>query len=197
MFARWMTKPRLVNWRNMLNRQLLPFFDPKRQLELDFDDPVPENSDANIAELKTKADVVTELVKAGFDADAVLEMVDWPDLGYEAPAPPITQSPPPPGGQPGEPDGDETQPEPNANEPNQGTQLRTRIQIDGAMRWVVRGHPDDNCCDPCLKKIGTLYRNRSSAYADYPPGEGYIKCIGRQYGNKCRCHVAKRRSDRG
>jgi HK97 family phage portal protein len=199
MFARWMTKPRLQGWRAMLNRQLLPYFDPRGQLELDFDDPVPENSDANIAELKTKADVVVELVKAGFHADAVLEMVDWPDLGYDAPAPPVTQSPPPPapGGQPGEPGGDEGMPAPNQDEPNQGTELRARIQIDSAMRWVVRGHPDDNCCDPCLKKIGTLYRNRSSAYADYPPGEGYIKCIGRQYGNKCRCHVAKRRSDRG
>lgn len=191
MFARWMTKPRLQNWKQMLNRQLVPYFDPRGQLELDYTDPVPENSDANITELKTKADVVVELVKQGFDADAVLEMVDWPDLGYEAPAPPITQSPspemPPGGGEPA----------PNQDQPNEGTELRTTIRIDNAMRWVVRGHPDDNCCEPCRGKIGTLYRNRSSAYADYPPGEGYIKCIGRQYGNKCRCHVAKRRSDRG
>ncbi len=194
MFARWMTKPRLVNWRSMMNRQLLPFFDPRGQLEFDFDDPVPENSDANINQLNIKSQVVVALVKAGFDADAVLEMVDWPDLGYEAPEPPITQSPAP--NMPGE-------PAPNADEPDQDDnvpaqqQARARIEIDNAMRWVVRGHPDDNCCEPCREKIGTLYRNRSSAYADYPPGEGYIKCIGRQYGNKCRCHVAKRRSDRG
>lgn len=63
------------------------------------------------------------------------------------------------------------------------------------MRWVVKGHPDDNCCDPCLKNIGHLYRNRQSAYSDYPGGKGYIKCVGAQYGNDCRCHVAKRRSD--
>lgn len=187
MFARWMTKPRLVNWRNMLNRQLLPYFDPRGQLELDFDDPVPENSDANIAELKNKADVVVELVKAGFDADAVLEMVNWPDLGYKAPEPPVVSTPAP---NSAEPDQDE-------NIPAEGTQLRARIEIDNAMRWVVRGHPDDNCCDPCLKNIGKLYRNRSSAYADYPLNEGYIKCVGRQYGNNCRCHVVKRRSDRG
>ena len=24
-----------------------------------------------------------------------------------------------------------------------------------AMRWVVKGHKDDNCCDPCKKNIGT------------------------------------------
>lgn len=197
MFARWMTKPRLQNWKQMLNRQLLPYFDPRGQLELDFDDPVPENSDANINQLNIKSQVVALLVKSGFDADAVLEMVDWPDLGYKAPEPPITQSPP-------------GEPAPNSAEPNQDDNIptqtdgvgrqgdaRARIEIDNAMRWIVRGHPDDNCCDPCRQKIGTLYRNRSSAYADYPPGEGYIKCIGRQYGNKCRCHVAKRRSDRG
>lgn len=186
MFARWMTKPRLVNWRNMLNRQLLPYFDPRNQLELDFDDPVPENSDANIAELKNKADVVVELVKTGFDADAVLEMVNWPDLGYKAPEPPVISTPAP---NSAEPDQDESI-------PAEGTQLRGHIEIDNAMRWVVRGHPDDNCCDPCLKNIGKLYRNRSSAYADYPLNEGYIKCVGRQYGNNCRCHVVKRRSQR-
>lgn len=66
-----------------------------------------------------------------------------------------------------------------------------------AMRWVVKGHPDDNCCDPCKKNIGKLYRNRQSAYADYPGGKGYIKCVGAKYGNDCRCRVVKRRSDRG
>lgn len=66
--------------------------------------------------------------------------------------------------------------------------------IEMAMRWKVVGHPDDNCCDPCKKKIGTLYRSRSAAYADYPGGEGYIKCVGAKYGNKCRCKVIKRRA---
>ena len=72
--------------------------------------------------------------------------------------------------------------------------LRAAVQIDAAMRWKVVGHPDDNCCAPCLKKIGKLYRNRSSAYADYPPGKGYIKCIGREFGNHCRCKVIRRRA---
>ena len=67
--------------------------------------------------------------------------------------------------------------------------------IEAAMRWKVIGHKDDNCCDPCRKKIGTLYRNRQTAYADYPGGRGYIKCIGAQYGNRCRCSVKKRRAE--
>ncbi len=72
--------------------------------------------------------------------------------------------------------------------------LLQAFQPEAAMRWKVIGHPDDNCCAPCLKKIGTLYRNRSKAYADYPPGEGYIKCVGREFGNKCRCKVIRRRA---
>lgn len=69
------------------------------------------------------------------------------------------------------------------------------MTVEAAMRWKVVGHRDDNCCEPCQKKIGTLYRNRSSAYADYPGGRGYIKCVGAQYGNRCRCKIIKRRSE--
>lgn len=71
--------------------------------------------------------------------------------------------------------------------------------VDLAMRWKAVGHPDDNCCEPCkanLEPTAKLYRNRSSAYADYPPGRGYIKCIGAKYGNHCRCKVIRRRDGR-
>lgn len=68
-------------------------------------------------------------------------------------------------------------------------------RIEAAMRWLVIGHRDDNCCDPCKKNLGKLYRNRQSAYADYPGGRGYIKCIGAKYGNKCRCSVKRRRRE--
>lgn len=72
--------------------------------------------------------------------------------------------------------------------------LKAVTEVDAAMRWKVIGHPDDNCCDPCRKKIGQLYRNRAKAYADYPPGEGYIKCVGAEFGNHCRCKVIRRRA---
>lgn len=66
-------------------------------------------------------------------------------------------------------------------------------QIENAMRWQVKAHIDDNVCDPCKENDGKLYRNRASAYADYPGGKGYIKCVGAQYGNQCRCTVKKRK----
>jgi hypothetical protein len=66
--------------------------------------------------------------------------------------------------------------------------------IEMAMRWKVRAKSEDgNICEPCYKNKDRLYRSRSAAYADYPGGSGYIKCIGAQFGNKCRCKVIKRR----
>lgn len=65
--------------------------------------------------------------------------------------------------------------------------------VDNAMRWVVKAHIDANVCDPCKKNDKKTYRNRASAYADYPGGKGYIKCVGAEHGNKCRCSVKRRR----
>jgi hypothetical protein len=61
-----------------------------------------------------------------------------------------------------------------------------------ALRWVVKAHRDKNTCKPCLDNDGRLYRNRAAAYRDYPGGNGYRKCVGAQYGNKCRCRIVKR-----
>lgn len=183
LFARWMVRPRLARWRSMFNRQLLPLYGGSRRIELDFEDPVPENSEQAISELDIKSKVVVALVGAGFDAPEVLDLVDWPDLAYTAPPPPTIKVPSRLG---------EEQPAIEPGEPEDAL-VRT---IDNAMRWVVTGIKDANCCDPCEAKIGTTYRNRASAYADYPPGEGYLKCVGREFGNKCRCSVKKRRSGR-
>ena len=56
-FARWLIKPRLVRIREKLNEQLCPLFD--ENIELDFDDPVPENREVLLAEAERG-------VKAGF-----------------------------------------------------------------------------------------------------------------------------------
>jgi len=65
-------------------------------------------------------------------------------------------------------------------------------QPEMAQRWVVKAHIDDNTCEPCSENNGKLYRNRADAYADYPNGRGYVKCVGAEYGNDCRCRVVKR-----
>lgn len=187
MFAADMIKPRLVNWRQMLNQQLLPLFDPTGRLELDFDDPVPANSEANIAERKTNFDVLIAAVAAGFDNTEVAEYLDLPDFGYVKPEVPAF------GGQHGDPLEGISSPVQTPDNPTSNDSARA---VDAAMRWVATGHKDANCCAPCEKNIGTLYRNRTSAYADYPLNKGYVKCIGAQYGNHCRCKVVRRRSQR-
>lgn len=183
-FARWMTRPRLERWRGVFNhpRQgLLARYGEgiTRTMRLNFADPVPENSEAALEELDIKSQVVVRLIgpEGNMDAARVLDMVGWPDLGYSAPPPP---APAPAQLPPGQPVDDP--PEPGAE-----------ATFDAAMRWKVVGHEDGNACDPCLKQQGKLYRNRQAAYADYPGGKGYIKCVGAQYGNDCRCKVVRRR----
>lgn len=61
-----------------------------------------------------------------------------------------------------------------------------------ARRWQAKAHIDDNVCKPCKDNDGFLYKSRADAYADYPNGRGYKKCVGAQYGNTCRCKVMKR-----
>ncbi len=188
MFAADMIKPRLIKWRQLLNQQLLPLFDPTGRLELDFDDPVPENSEANIAERKTNFDVLIAAVAAGFDNTEVAEYLSLPDFGYTKPEVPAFGA----GGDnlEGISSPIQTPDNPTSNGGPNGRRL------DAAMRWVATGHKDQNCCDPCMANIGTLYRSRTAAYADYPLNKGYIKCVGAQFGNHCRCKVVKRRSQR-
>lgn len=190
LFARWMVEPRLKRWRSMFNQQLLPLYGPRTaaQYELDFESPIPPNEEGTLAALTSKATVLVSLVGAGADPARVLEMLDWPDLGIEqrdlaaeaeAKNAALAQ---------GRAADEKVKPK-----SSDGPQDWSDPSVDMAMRWKVVGHPDHNCCDPCLKNLGKLYRNRQSAWSDYPNGRSYIKCIGEQYGNHCRCRVIKRR----
>lgn len=65
-------------------------------------------------------------------------------------------------------------------------------EIEAAQRWVAVAVGDENTCQPCLDNDGEVYRNRAAAYKDYPGGSGYVKCVGAEFGNECRCKVVKR-----
>lgn len=87
-----------------------------------------------------------------------------------------------------------------------GTGLRAEIEdtdpsedgdIEAAMRWVAVCENDDNSCQPCRANDGKTYRNREQAYKDYPGGTGYVRCVGAEHGNDCRCKVIKRREGSG
>ncbi len=193
MFGKWLVEPRLDQWKAMLNRGLLPLFGDgvEKKLELDYESPVPENNEQAMQELETKSAAVVALVGAGFDATDVLDMLEWPDLGYEKPAPP----PPPvvPGADPEDPDAPPPAPAKKAVPAPPAKKAPPPENMDAAMRWVVEAHQDDSTCDKCSSNDGKTYRNRADAYADYPDGKGYIKCVGAEFGNQCRCVVKKRR----
>lgn len=65
--------------------------------------------------------------------------------------------------------------------------------IEAAQRWEAVAVIDDDTCDPCRENDGQTYKNRAQAYKDYPGGKGYVKCVGAEFGNECRCKVVKRR----
>lgn len=187
MYSKWLLTPRLERWRGMLNRQLLPLFgqDIARKYELDYESPVPENSEQAIAELTAKTTAIVALAGAGFDAKKVEEFLDLPDLGHEKPEPPTIVAPPPVA--PGEP---KAKPDPAADPKAKPDEPQARIEA--AQKWETEVHEDDSTCDPCLAQKGKTYRNREDAYKDYPGGAGYKDCVGAEFGNQCRCTVKKR-----
>lgn len=184
LFARWLTVPRLDDWKGLFNSQLLPLFDKNlaRTHELDYESPVPENGEQEMVELEKKGAFLIAAAGAGFDVAEVTDLIGWPNLTYTAPPPPTMIAPPAP---------EEDLPPKAGSAEDHGI-----FTIDAAMRWVVVIHDDGNACDPCKKQKGKTYRNRAAAYADYPGGRGYIRCDGLKGGNDCRCSVVKRRGQK-
>jgi HK97 family phage portal protein len=88
-FAEWLTVPRLNRWRDALNRKLLPLYgDTARDLEFDYDSPVPQDREADNAERTSKATAAKTYVDAGYDGDSLIEALDLPEgLVWEKPAP--------------------------------------------------------------------------------------------------------------
>lgn len=80
MFGRYLLRPRLGKVRSALNNQLLPMFgkDTTSGLEFDFEDPVPEDREADSKDRITKAQALKLMVEAGMDWDDALELVGLP-----------------------------------------------------------------------------------------------------------------------
>jgi HK97 family phage portal protein len=106
MFARWLLVPRLGRIRDALNRDLLPLYGPgAEKLEFDYEDPVPQDSEAENAERDSRVAAAVALIGAGFDAVETLEAFELPEIKWEKPEPvPVVA---PPGG-----NGDEPPPPP-------------------------------------------------------------------------------------
>ncbi|MBT2508816.1 phage portal protein [Streptomyces sp. ISL-98] len=175
MFARWLCVPDLEAIKDALNHQLLPLYGPTGEgLEFDYENPVPDDREADSAELTARANAAAVLVSQGFDAAGTLSAVGLPDIPHTGrPAPAQSAGP--------------------ADGWAAAVAGLTGDGIEAAMRWEAVAEIDDNTCKPCADNDGKTYRNRAAAYRDYPGGSGYVKCVGAEYGNECRCKVVKRR----
>lgn len=129
-FGRWLIVPRLDRIKQALNNDLLPLFgeDTAKTLEFDYDyeTVVPEDKEAEAAQLTARTGAAQVLISTGFDPDEVMEAVGLPCLTYTkpepAPAPVQPIETPPPAEAPGEEEEPEEEPEPDPD-------ARARLRI--------------------------------------------------------------------
>lgn len=106
-FANWKVDPRLRDWRDVFNFQLLPLFGSTGTgVEFDYVYPLPVNREQDALELTTKCNGVAALIAAGFDPDDACQTVGLPKMkvaerATQAPALPpawVPAAPAAPGG---------------------------------------------------------------------------------------------------
>lgn len=83
--AEGQTKPRLSMWKDVINNYLLPQFANGQTMELDFDDPIPVNRDAENSDRNSRVNAAVQLVNAGFEPSGVLEAMGLPEIKWVGP----------------------------------------------------------------------------------------------------------------
>lgn len=99
-FARWLVQPRLERIKQALNHHFLPLFYSDGALvdvEFDYDNPVPDDRQADNEQLTARTDAYVSLVGAGVDADDAAKVTGLPPMKYEKPEPPAPAPLAPPG----------------------------------------------------------------------------------------------------
>lgn len=80
MFGRYLLRPRLRKVQTALNMLLKMFGETGKNLEFDFEDPVPEDREADSADRITKAQALKMFMEAGMDWEGALEIVGLPQV---------------------------------------------------------------------------------------------------------------------
>lgn len=89
LFGRYLLRPRLNKLKYAINNYLLPLFgDTARGLEIDFEDPVPEDREADSTDRITKAQAFKLLTESGVDGADAAKVVGLPDMKWEKPPAP-------------------------------------------------------------------------------------------------------------
>lgn len=78
-FAKKIVVPRLERWKGVLNGRLLPMFgDTVRDLEWDYDSPVPEDKEEQNEERNSKAEAAVKYAEAGYGLQQIADMLELP-----------------------------------------------------------------------------------------------------------------------
>lgn len=80
MFGRYLLRPRLKKVQSGLNALIKLFGETGKGLEWDFEDPVPEDREADSADRITKAQALKLFTEAGADWDDALEVLGLPQM---------------------------------------------------------------------------------------------------------------------
>jgi hypothetical protein len=87
--ARHLIKPRLERIKQALNKDFLRMFGPAAEgLEFDYENPVPDDREADNEKLTTAANAAKSLREAGWHEDDVLAAVGLPPMRYKQPPAP-------------------------------------------------------------------------------------------------------------
>jgi HK97 family phage portal protein len=139
-FGRWKIIPRLDRIRDTLNNVYLPMFGTTGDgVEFDYINPLPDDREADNAELLAKSTAAAALITAGFDPSAVCEVVGLPDMAMAAVAPPTPAIAPTPGLGELEKAG-ESGGEPAEDDNPYENRLRERITIQAISNAAAVGH---------------------------------------------------------
>jgi HK97 family phage portal protein len=80
-FGRWHTKPRLERWKQALNNDLLPMFgDTVRDLEFDYEQDLPVDTEAEKAVFASSIESAIKLIERGVEPTAAFEAVGLPPM---------------------------------------------------------------------------------------------------------------------
>lgn len=92
MYGRWLVHPALYRLKQAVNKVLLPMFgvDP-RDVELDFDNPVPESREQAAKDKDLRSKAAKALVEAGWQGPDVARLMDFPDMEWKDPKKNVNQ----------------------------------------------------------------------------------------------------------
>lgn len=81
-FGRWQVDPRCARWKDIVNVKLVPRFQSGQSLELDYDNPVPMDREAEDRQRASQTRGAKDLVLAGYHHKDVAQAMGLPEMRW-------------------------------------------------------------------------------------------------------------------